>query len=115
MTWYAVHDANGKLVSVGTRLADNLPNGLTVVNLGEADPDLRLTMWDETTRMFIARPLPVLIDRLDDLRAMTGVQVLWNSLSGAQKLVLANALIALLGGARYRKSGQPVAVREVET
>lgn len=114
MPWYALHDGNGRLVSVGTVLADPLPPGMTAVDLGATAPDFRASMWDETTRLFVARPAPLLVDRLDDLRAMPGVQALWNSLSGAQKLVLGNALITLLGGARYRKANHPTTVQEVE-
>lgn len=113
MTWYAVHDGNGRLVSVGEVLTDNLPADLTAVQL-QAAPDFRSSMWDEATRSFVARPMPVLIDRLDDLRAMAGVQALWNSLNATQRQTLANALIALLGGARYRKASQSVAVRDME-
>lgn len=115
MTWYAVYETTtGRLVSIGDQVADPLPDGLIAAELASA-PDLRSVMWDNVARAFTNRPAPVLVDRLDDLRAMPGVTALWNSLNGTQKTVLANALIALLGGARYRKSGQPVAVREVES
>lgn len=112
MTWYAVYEtATGRLHSIGDQVANPLPDGLTAAPLASA-PDLSNVMWDNVARAFTSRPAPVLIDRLDDLRAMTGVQALWNSLNAVQKTVLANALIKLLGAARYRKAGQPVEVAE---
>lgn len=111
---FAVYEtATGRLVSVSDVLADPLPAGLTAVDVGAA-VDFRTQVWDEAGKTFIARPAPVWIDRLDDLRAMTGVTALWNSLNAAQKTVLANALIKLLGNARYRKASQPVEVQPVE-
>lgn len=114
MPYYAIYEtATGRLVSLGNMIADPLPQDLTAVDIGTA-VDLRGQMWDAASKAFVARPAPVLIDRLDDLRAMTGVPALWASLSAAQKLVLGNAIIKLLGGARYRKASQPVEVQPVE-
>ena len=114
MSYYAIYEtATGRLVSLGDVVASPLPQGLTAVDIGRA-VDLRDQVWDQASKAFIARPAPVLIDRLEDVKAMTGMAVLWSSLSAAQKLVLGNAIIKLLGGARYRKASQPVEVQTVE-
>lgn len=55
MTWYAVHDAAGALLSIGTSLGDPLPDGLTALELAE-QPDLALVEWDVPTLSFVARP-----------------------------------------------------------
>lgn len=110
MLYYAIYEtATGRLVSLGNVLGDHLPDNLTVIDIGTA-PDLRLVVWDEGTRTFIQRPAKVLVDRLDDLRAQPGMTAFWNSLTGAQKTVLANALITVFGKLRYRAQYQPVSM-----
>lgn len=60
MTVYAIHETtSGKLVSVGTIVADPLPVGLTVVELSNPDA-IRLRdgtgRWDPVTRAVVDRP-----------------------------------------------------------
>lgn len=56
MTWFAVYRlADGQLVSVGTTVADPLPAGLAVTNLGENRPE---GIWNSVTHVF--DPAPVL-------------------------------------------------------
>jgi len=68
MTTYLIHDANGAPVSIGTRIADPLPAGLTAVTLAPADADgLRAgtLRWDATTRALVAvTPDPTEVNRL---------------------------------------------------
>lgn len=60
MTTYALHRSDdGQLVSVGTVVADPLPDGLTAVQLADADADGLATgsrQWDASTRACIATP-----------------------------------------------------------
>lgn len=50
MTWYAIYKlSNGELVSTGTSVADPLPDGLGVANLGENPP---LGIWNNVTHVF---------------------------------------------------------------
>jgi hypothetical protein len=54
VTWYAIIDANGNLVSVGTRVAPDAElqaRGLTAITLA-GDPTGQV--WDATTRSFSA-------------------------------------------------------------
>jgi len=43
MTWYLIYDLGGKAVSIGTVLADPMPDGLTVVELSETQQELLLS------------------------------------------------------------------------
>jgi hypothetical protein len=112
MAWYAVHDANGKLCSIGTVMADTLPQGLVAVELPGGKPaDDRV--WDEMTRSFVARPAKTLRDRLQDILEhadYADLQSVWQSLSPAQRQALRNALIRLLGRERWRNASEPIEI-----
>lgn len=70
MAWYAVvDDGSGRLVSVGTVLADPMPKGLAVLDCGEKRPDGRGIGWDEESRRFVPLPPPETDDLLDDALA----------------------------------------------
>ncbi len=54
--WYAVyHAASGELVSYGTDVADPLPEGLAVREIGEQPPG-RSEMWDTEQIAYVPRP-----------------------------------------------------------
>lgn len=71
MPWYAVHDATGRLVSLGTVLTDPLPANLSAVELaGEPDPTAQ--QWDADRRAFVPRPpAPRWVDPYDFMRRFT--------------------------------------------
>ena len=54
MTFYVVHDEDGKAVSMGTVVADPLPNGLTAKHY-TARPE---GIWDAETLDFVPAPEP---------------------------------------------------------
>ena len=58
MTWFAVYETEtGKLRSLGTVVADPLPEGLSSVSIGAARPTTML--WNESTLAFdIPAPVP---------------------------------------------------------
>lgn len=65
--WFALYrEDDGRLVSVGTVVAERLPDGVSVLEI-KAQPD-SLVMWDETTRALISRPPtpPELLQQLKD-------------------------------------------------
>lgn len=68
--WYAVHDESGRLLSVGTTLADPLPDGLTAVVLA-GEPDLASQQWDEAARDFVSRPQARVMDPYEWWRRFT--------------------------------------------
>lgn len=107
-TWYAIHDEDGRLVSVATVVADPLPKHLTAVRLDEPPRDDQ--MWDEMARAYVERPAKVLVDRVEDLKAMPDMQAVYDKLSAEEQAALVDAMDKLLGEARYRGESQPVEV-----
>jgi hypothetical protein len=56
---YLLHDTDGQAVSIGTVLADPMPEQLTVVELADADADLLANgrgLWDATTLSVVVKP-----------------------------------------------------------
>ena|SRR3990167_5317272 len=112
MTWFAVFETlTGRLHSIGEVLADPLPVDLsTLVLAGQPDAS---QMWDQDTRQFIARPPKVLVDRLQDILTnpnYSEFQTVWNGLNTARKTQLRNAMILLLGPARFRNPTETVEI-----
>lgn len=59
MTWFGVYrEDTGDLVSLGTVVADPLPAGFAVRDLGAARPDLATDEWDPATRAMKRRTRP---------------------------------------------------------
>jgi len=59
MTTYLIHDEDGNAVSIGTVLADPMPDHLTVVELDAADVDLLAAgrgLWDADTLSVVVKP-----------------------------------------------------------
>jgi hypothetical protein len=59
MTTYLIHDTNGRAFSIGTVLADPMPQHLTVVELSDADAELLASgrgLWDAATLSVVAKP-----------------------------------------------------------
>ncbi|MCE9561876.1 MAG: hypothetical protein K8U57_07465 [Planctomycetes bacterium] len=51
MTWFMVYEAaTGRALSCGTELADPLPEGMLVADLGEVPPDFGTVAWNTQTR-----------------------------------------------------------------
>lgn len=70
MPTYLIHDQSGAAVSIGTVVADPLPDGLTAVALSEQDAE-RLRSgagrWDATSRSVVAVPTDLPADPLLDV------------------------------------------------
>jgi hypothetical protein len=112
MAWYVAYDtATGRLESESdTEIAAR--TGKTVLQLADR-PNINANgvMWDESTRTFIARPLKVLIDRLEDIQTnpnFADFMTAYNTLSAANKTRLRNMVIRLLGSRRWRNQNEPV-------
>ena len=102
MACYALYETTtGRLRSLGSVVVDPVPDGMSVLLVGENPPDANV-MWDEATRSFISRPAKVLVDRLQDFASQPGVVDFWQSLTNAQRVALRDALIKLLGPERWR-------------
>jgi len=64
MRWYAVIAPDGKPVSVGTVLADPMPNGLVAV---EVDGPAEGRPWDADTRAWGPKPQPPVVEPAKDI------------------------------------------------
>lgn len=107
MACFALYEtATGRLHGLGHIVADPLPDGFSVMLVGDDPPDASV-MWDEATRSFIPRPPKVVIDRLQDFLARPGVQAIWDSLTDNQRTAVRTALIRILGSRRYRSEQEP--------
>ena len=113
MAWYAIYETlSGRIESVGE--SESLPviAGRTALLLvGEPNQGPDGVMWDETTRLFIARPPKVLIDRLQDILThidYADFMTAYNSLNAANKTRIRNGFILLLGRHRWRNVDDPV-------
>jgi hypothetical protein len=56
---YLLHDNTGEAVSIGTVLADPMPEQLTVVELADADADLLAAgrgIWNAATLSIVTKP-----------------------------------------------------------
>lgn len=119
MTWQALIDkASGDLVSVGTVLAADAAERFDVLDLGDERPDGEAAIWDRDSRSFVARPAPVLLDRLDDVEARLqsdpDFRAVWDNLSAARRTQvragIRAVLAVLLGARRFRREGERVEV-----
>lgn len=106
---YALYTtATGQLVSLSTVLPDPVPAELSVLARETAPADSE--MWDAASRSWVARPVKVRIDRLDDLQADTDFLQVWGSLNAAQRNRLRTVVIRLLGRHRYRNASETLEV-----
>lgn len=73
MTWFAVwRQTDGELVSVGTSVADPLPAGLGVTNLGDNPPT---GVWNKVTHQFDpSAPLKPIISKRDFWKRFTDTE-----------------------------------------
>lgn len=112
MACFALYEtATGRLHSLGNVVVDPVPDGMTVMLVGDNPPDASV-MWDEATRTFVPRPAKVLIDRLQDFLDRPGVQAVWDSLTPGQKIAVRDALIRILGPKRYRSPSAGIGIGE---
>lgn len=64
MRWFAVLDASGAPVSVGTVLADPLPKGLTAI---EVDGPAEGRPWDADARSWGPKPEPPVVEQVKEI------------------------------------------------
>ena len=113
MAWTAIYmTATGQLISVGTVVADPLPETMTALVL--AQQPTAVDVWDVSARQFVARvaetPADRLLDVLTDSAYAADLQAVWAILSGAQRTLLRNGLNRLLARFRYRAASEPLSL-----
>lgn len=107
--WYLfIEIATSRLVSQGSQPVVSLPAGIKQITLGSKPPAEE--MYDPATETYIPRPAPVWEDRLADIEANADYSDATQNLNAAKKAKLRNALLFLLGNARYRRQNEPVPV-----
>ena len=95
--WHAYVDKSGKLLSLGTVPPEKMPEGVTAYALPEKPDDA--TMWDESSRTFVPRPVQVMADRVDDVMALI-----------AKGEKTEDAVAYVLHAARYRIDAEDVRI-----
>ena len=104
--WAIVRAADGELVSVGTRVADPLPEGLAVLPL-DHEPDWSVERWNPVGRCCEPAPAePARVSPIDAMNADPAIQ----ALPPADRAMIAEKLAEYFGagtgdaGARPRSS-----------
>lgn len=70
MAWYFfVNQQTGDLVSEGSVVPEGIDTAAYEVRDVGARPDWTVKAWNPATKALFDRPLPILIDRLDDIQA----------------------------------------------
>lgn len=127
MTWYlVVNKTNGDAVSEASDPSSDpataLPNvdrtKYDLFSVGANRVDWSVKLWNPTTRQLFDRPVPILIDRLDDIQARfladPDFSAVWNALSAARKTQLKTGIMRVLaqivGTKRWRQESEPVEV-----
>jgi hypothetical protein len=116
---------NGDLVSEGSAIPEHLlpcmegsedPACVFSVRTIEERPDWTVRIWDRLSRALVDRPLPILIDRLDDIQARfladPDFAAVWGSLNAARKTQLRQGIMrvlaSLIGARRFRQEDEVV-------
>jgi len=120
--WYGLVDpTTGQLSGVGTQAMfpdgnlDAFDGVYDVVEFGTAPPDFSGKVWNPTERSLVDRPLPVWIDRLDDIEgwflADPDFAAVWATLNATRKQQLRTGIRRVLarvaGGRRMRQAEEP--------
>jgi hypothetical protein len=126
MAWFLfIQDDNGDLVSEGSAVPAHLlgcmegaadPACVHVVREVAERPDWTVRLWDRLTRQLVDRPIPVLIDRLDDIQARfladADFAAVWNALNASRRTQLrqgvGRVLASLMGARRFRGESEAV-------
>ncbi len=115
--WYLfVKKADGDLVSEGSLLPEGLDATVYEVQEHPERPDWTVKAWNASTKALYDRPLPILIDRLDDIQARfladADFAAVWNGLNAAKRTQLKagtmRVLASILRDRRFRQEGEDV-------
>lgn len=111
MAWYLfVEKSTGDLVSEGSVVPEKLDtNRYDVQDVGDR-PDWTIKAWNPSQKALYDRPLPILIDRLDDIQARLladpDFSAAWNAMNATRRTQLRTGvyrvLASILGPLRFR-------------
>lgn len=127
MTWYlVVNKTNGDAVSEASDPSSDPATALPGVDrtkydlfaVGANRVDWGAKVWNSATRTLNDRPIPILVDRLDDIQARfladPDFSAVWNGLTAARKTQLRTGiqrvLAQIIGSLRFRQESDRVEV-----
>ncbi len=117
--WYLfIRNDNGDLVSEGSIVPANIDTAVYEVRDVGTRPDWTVVAWNPSLKTLYTRPLPILIDRLDDIQARfladADFAAVWGPLSTSRKAQLKTGvmrvLAQLIGSLRFRQENDRVEV-----
>lgn len=117
--WHLIYRQDtGSLVSETSIVPPNLDMRLYSVLDVDERPDWTVKAWNPETRQLYDRPLPVLIDRLDDIEALLLADddflATWNNLNATRKgqvrAGLRRVFAYLLGTKQFRRENEKLGV-----
>ncbi len=116
MWYFFIRTSDGDLVSEGSFVPDGLDTTIYEVRDVGDRPDWTVKAWNAATKALYDRPLPILIDRLDDIQARfvadADFAAVWAGLNAAKKAQLKTGtmrvLASILRDRRFRQEGEEV-------
>lgn len=117
MPWYLfVRKADGDLVSEGSAVPEGLDTAVYEVQELPDRPDWAVKVWNPAQRVLFDRPLPILIDRLDDIQARfladPDFAAVWGALNQTRRAQLrtgiGRVLASIIGVRRFRQENEEV-------
>lgn len=119
MPWFLfVLKSNGDLVSEGSMVPAGLDTDVYEVQEHAERPDWTVKAWNPATKVLFDRPLPILIDRLDDIEARfladADFAAVWAALNVTRRTQLRTGIMrvlaALIGARRFRQEDERVEI-----
>lgn len=119
MAWYFfIRNDTGDLVSEGSAIPEGIDTQVYEVRDVGSRPDWTVKAWNPTLKTLYDRPLPILIDRLDDIEAWllndADFLAIWNTLNATRKQQvrtgIRRVLAKLLGTRQFRDESERVEV-----
>lgn len=117
MPWYLfIRRSDGDLVSEGSVVPDKLDTDQYEVQEHPERPDWTVKAWNPSQKALYDRPVPILIDRLDDIEARfladADFAAVWGALNATRKQQLRDGikrvLASIVGGRRFRQENEQV-------
>lgn len=119
MTWFFfIERSSGDLVSEGSVVPEGIDTArFEVRDVGER-PDWTVKAWNPSGKALYDRPLPILIDRLDDIQARLladpDFSAAWNAMNATRRNQIRTGVYRVLGsfigGLRFRGENDVVEI-----
>jgi hypothetical protein len=116
-SWFLIiNNATGDVVSEGSESPPGIDTQVYEVRDVGTRPDWTVKSWNPATKSLFDRPVPISIDRLDDIQARFLADVdfnaVWTSLNAARKTQLRTGIMRvlsqLIGNRRFRQENEVV-------